>query len=65
MKCSGSSIIFLARKYWLVLYILESCYLTKTSLSAGKVRDIGEIDIVIENIDTKNKNPVIVIHDCD
>jgi len=37
--------------------------LTKTSLSAGKVRDIGEIDIVIENIDTKNKNPVIVIHD--
>jgi hypothetical protein len=45
------------------LYIFESCSFKKTSLSAGKVSEIGEIDIVIENIDIKNKKPVIVSQD--
>lgn len=32
----------------------------KTKRYWGKVNDIGDIDIVIEKIDTKNKKPVIV-----
>lgn len=63
MKCSGISTIFLAKKYCEVLYILLSCYLTKTYLSAGNVNEIGEIDIVRENIETKNRNPVIEYQD--
>lgn len=55
--------MFRAMKYWPMLYILLSCSLKKTYLSAGKVSVTGERKDMRDVIVMKNINPVIENHD--
>ncbi len=59
VKSYGSSIKFLAKKYWTTVYIFESCSLKKTSLSIGNVSTTGDKALISEKMQKKNKNPEI------
>jgi hypothetical protein len=56
---SGNSVAFLAIKYCRIPYILLSCSLKNTYLSAGNVKVVGDKNDIRPLIVMKNKNPVI------
>lgn len=54
--------MFLARKYWPIPYILESCYLKNTQRQDGKVSVIGARKDIRPDIVMKKKKPMIEFH---
>ncbi len=54
--------MFLAIKYYFTPYILLSCSLKNTYLSAGKVRVVGAKNDIRPEMVIKNKNPVTGCH---